>query len=127
MVRDTEKTSGKEKSSRRTKSPGGTDSILREWVARSVRDAKAAHWASERLSPILAYDQCHGTELAATLRAYLDCDRSKQRTAARLYVHRQTLYHRLGQIGRLLQADLDDPLQRILLHAYLYNSAETDR
>jgi hypothetical protein len=46
------------------------------------------------------------TELAATAEAFLDLAGNVQETAARLYVHRTTLYQRLDRIAALYELDL---------------------
>lgn len=55
-------------------------------------------------------------ELVATLETYLDLAGNAQRTAARLFVHRATLYHRLRRIEEIAQTDLRDGEQRLALH-----------
>ncbi len=56
----------------------------------------------ELLSPVLAWDVAHRSQLLATLEAYLDEGLSKTRTAARLFIGRQTLYQRLARIDALV-------------------------
>ncbi|GAA3471895.1 PucR family transcriptional regulator [Nonomuraea roseola] len=58
-------------------------------------------------------------EQAHTLETYLDLGGNAQRTAARLHLHRTTLYYRLGRIAGALGADLDDGLTRLHLHLAL--------
>ncbi|MER5630938.1 PucR family transcriptional regulator [Streptomyces nitrosporeus] len=59
------------------------------------------------------------TELARTAEVFLDCAGQAGRTAARLGVHRQTLYYRLNRIEQLTGLDLDDGEDRLLLHMTL--------
>jgi hypothetical protein len=54
--------------------------------------------------------------LTETAGVWLDCAGSPQRAAARLCVHRQTLYYRLGRIAELTGLDLADGADRLLLH-----------
>ena len=58
-------------------------------------------------------------ELLRTARTYLDLAGSAQRTAARLSIHRQTLYHRLRRIAEVSGYDLDDGRDRLALHLAL--------
>jgi DNA-binding PucR family transcriptional regulator len=51
---------------------------------------------------VLDYDAARGTELLATLEAYLACGGNHAQTAAALYIHVNTLYQRLDRITRLL-------------------------
>jgi PucR family transcriptional regulator, purine catabolism regulatory protein len=53
------------------------------------------------LGPVLQYDAAHGSDLVATLRAFLEENRSWQRTSARLHVHKQTLVYRVNRIEAL--------------------------
>ncbi|MCF2531821.1 PucR family transcriptional regulator [Yinghuangia soli] len=58
------------------------------------------------LSPLTAYDARHQADLVTTLEAFLDCDGSWTRCAARLHVHVNTLRYRIGRIEELTQRDL---------------------
>lgn len=55
-------------------------------------------------------------DLRETARTYLDLAGNVQRTAARLNVHRQTVYHRLQRIEQVTGLDLDSGRDRLLLH-----------
>lgn len=72
------------------------------------------------IGSLLEYDGKHGTDLLLTLKTYLDCNQSKQKTADSLFIHRQTLYHRLEQIEGLLNGSLEDAKVRLSLHLSLY-------
>jgi len=65
-------------------------------------------------------------ELAATLEAYLDLAGDAAATAARLRIHRTTLYYRLNRAAELAGADLRDGLQRLQLHLALKAAHLTD-
>ena len=54
--------------------------------------------------------------LTETAGVRLDCAGSPQRAAARLCVHRQTLYYRLGRIAELTGLDVAHGADRLLLH-----------
>ncbi|GAA1779388.1 PucR family transcriptional regulator [Leucobacter iarius] len=60
------------------------------------------------LGAVIDYDAAHGSELLATLRALLEHNRSIQATTQALFVHRNTLRYRRGQIEELLGMNLDD-------------------
>ena len=53
------------------------------------------------LGPLVRYDAAHGTSLIASLRCYLECDRSLRDASARLYVHANTLAYRLRRVEEL--------------------------
>lgn len=62
------------------------------------------------------YDAKRNTELVKTLESYLDHGGSLVDTAQALYIHRNTLLHRLERIKTLNHLNLRDPLQRLNLH-----------
>jgi purine catabolism regulator len=57
--------------------------------------------AEHVLGALLRYDQTHQTELVHTLAALLRNNRSPTRTAAELFIHRQTLTYRVRRIEKL--------------------------
>lgn len=65
------------------------------------------------------YDAQREAELLKTLEAYLDCGGSLVEAAEALYVHRNTLLHRIERIEELRGLDLRDSLQRLNLHVAL--------
>jgi purine catabolism regulator len=58
------------------------------------------------LRPLLAYDRETDSELMRTLQAYLGADGSPTKTAAALFIHRNSLSYRLNRIGDLLGISL---------------------
>jgi purine catabolism regulator len=56
---------------------------------------------SRILAPLIRHDAQHGTDYVATLRVFLQADRSWRDAAAELHVHRQTLGYRLRKIEQL--------------------------
>lgn len=62
-------------------------------------------FVADALGPLARYDSEHGTQLAATLRAYVAADYNGNETARRLFVHPNTLANRLRTIRRLLGGD----------------------
>jgi len=69
------------------------------FLPRSTAEAQAA--VENVLGAIIRYDDQHGTELVRSLAAFLQCDRSWQRTAETLGVHKQTLVYRMRRIDEL--------------------------
>lgn len=56
---------------------------------------------SRILSPLMSHDAEHGTDYVQTLRVVLRLDRSWQRAAAELHIHRQTLGYRIRRIEQI--------------------------
>ncbi|MEV5011699.1 PucR family transcriptional regulator ligand-binding domain-containing protein [Streptomyces sp. NPDC056159] len=63
--------------------------------------------AATRLGPLAAYDVRHGTELLASLRAFLEHNGQWEAASAALGVHRHTLRSRAERIQNLLGTHLD--------------------
>lgn len=69
-------------------------------------DGRAA--ARRVLGPVLEYDDAHEAHLMDSLRAFLEENRSWQRAADRLHVHKQTLVYRLRRVEALTARSLSD-------------------
>ncbi|QEO13973.1 PucR family transcriptional regulator [Agromyces intestinalis] len=68
-----------------------------------------------------------GRMLLETAEAYLALGGRAQETAARLNVHRTSLYHRLGRLERILGIDLQNGVERLGLHlAIMLMKVEAD-
>ncbi|MGP3959677.1 PucR family transcriptional regulator [Nonomuraea sp. 3N208] len=62
---------------------------------------------------LLDHDAEHGTELAATLRAYLDAFGDVNAASARVHVHANTFRYRLKRLVEISGLDLSDPDARL--------------
>lgn len=72
---------------------------------------------SERLlGPLARQDDARAAELVETLEAYLRSNGSVNEVARRLYLHRNTVRHRLRRVAELTGADLRDADARLALH-----------
>ncbi|WP_062648885.1 PucR family transcriptional regulator [Streptomyces maremycinicus] len=76
--------------------------LLLPFVPDDVRKA----FTARLLDPLRDYDRRHRAELIPTLEAFLDCDGSWTRCAARLHLHVNTLRYRVGRIEQLTSRDL---------------------
>lgn len=96
-----------------------------------VNEEALRQFVDEQIGALLAYDQCHGTELVKTLEVFLASGQSKQEAAKSLFIHRQTLYYRLEQISELLGEDWELPPRRLALEtalaAYRYLEVQNNR
>lgn len=77
-------------------------------------------YIQDYLTPVIQYDQKHNAELIKTLQVYYECNGSKQRTAERLFIVRQTLYLRIQKLEELLGADFMNPEKRLIIEFSLY-------
>lgn len=75
----------------------------------SIAETNAAlgELAAIYVAPLVAHDATHGTELAPSLRVYLDAHGQWEAAAASLGVHRHTLRARIEKVRELLGVDLD--------------------
>ncbi|WP_312112738.1 PucR family transcriptional regulator [Brevibacillus reuszeri] len=67
------------------------------------------------IEPIVTYDKEYGTELVATLSAFLKSGGNTKRVAEELFIHRNSVLYRLERIGEILQIDVNDPEVRFRL------------
>lgn len=74
------------------------------------------------LSAIFDYDQEMDSNLFETLCMYLECGGSKKETADRLFIVRQTLYHRLEKLESLLGKNFMEPSKRLALESAIMAS-----
>jgi PucR family transcriptional regulator, purine catabolism regulatory protein len=75
------------------------------FLPRTLSQAQAA--VTRVIGPLLDYDRDHGTELVDSLRVFLNCNRSWQRAAKELFVHKQTLVYRMRRVEELAGRRLD--------------------
>jgi purine catabolism regulator len=67
----------------------------------------------DAIGPLLVYDRENDTELASTLRTFLEQNQNSTKTAKLLYVHYNTLRYRLERIKAILGDVLENPQQRL--------------
>jgi purine catabolism regulator len=60
------------------------------------------------LGPVLAYEAGHQPDLIITLKTFLEVQRSTQKTAEALFVHRQTIVYRMHKIAELTGLDMSE-------------------
>ncbi|MGE7022884.1 PucR family transcriptional regulator [Solibacillus cecembensis] len=80
---------------------------------------------TENISPLIEYDLKHNSNLVETLKVYLQTNGLKKETSERLFIVRQTLYHRLDKIEQLLGHDFMQPEKRLALEMMLAANERT--
>lgn len=75
---------------------------------------------NEYLEPVIEYDKKYNGELMVTLKTYLTCNGSKQETSKKLFIVRQTLYHRLEKLEKLLGKDFMRSERRLAIELMVY-------
>lgn len=69
----------------------------------------------EYLGELIRYDRLHHSHLLETLQVFLETNGSKKQTASKLFIVRQTMYHRLDKIKGILGDDFMEPSKRIAI------------
>ncbi len=89
---------------------------LLHWLYHVPPEQQTGNLFLEHIRKLAAYDTDQNKELVKTLETYLDHGGSLAEASQALYIHRNTLLHRVDRIESLCRVDLRDPLQRLNLH-----------
>ncbi|MDO4541291.1 MAG: helix-turn-helix domain-containing protein, partial [Bacillota bacterium] len=87
--------------------------------AEESRMAKIKIFSSEKLKPLLDFDDIYDGKLLNTLREFYACYGNKKSTAENLHIYRQSLYSRLEQIEDLMKMDVTEKNNRLTLEIAL--------
>ncbi len=90
------------------------DHLGLERVILSVPGDLLAELVDHELGPLIAADAATGSELCATLEMFLGTGNAAD-AARRLFIHYNTMKHRMSRISELIAADLHDPRARLKL------------
>lgn len=90
------------------------DLLTLERVILSVPTHLVAELVERELGPLIEADRANGSELCATLEMFLGTGNAAD-AARRLFIHYNTMKHRMARIAELIAADLHDPRARLRL------------
>jgi purine catabolism regulator len=94
----------------------GVQALALERLIAAHADSDATRqFVEDQIGALTRADSAKGSQLSHTIEVLALCGGSKAAAAKRLHIRRQSLYYRLDQISKLLDADLDDPKQLITL------------
>ncbi|MCM3088318.1 PucR family transcriptional regulator ligand-binding domain-containing protein [Bhargavaea ginsengi] len=79
------------------------------------RSGELETYVDDYLGALLEHDARHDSRLFETLVVYLECGGVKKEASDRLFIVRQTLYHRIGKLEALLGSNFMDPANRLAL------------
>ncbi|MET3575516.1 PucR family transcriptional regulator [Bhargavaea ullalensis] len=79
------------------------------------RGGELERYVDDYLGHLIAHDRRHDSDLLETLVVYLECGGVKKEAADRLFIVRQTLYHRLEKLEALLGKDFMESDNRLAL------------
>lgn len=65
----------------------------------------------QKLGALLEYDRKHDTKLLETLEAFVQNNNSRKLTAEALFLHRNTMAHRISKIEEVLHCSLDNAVE----------------
>ncbi|WP_312097435.1 PucR family transcriptional regulator ligand-binding domain-containing protein [Niallia sp.] len=72
-------------------------------------------YISIHLGKVMEYDRLNNSELLKTLAIYLECNGNKKETSERLFIVRQTLYHRIEKLERILGSNFMHSSNRLAI------------
>lgn len=84
----------------------GEESALSPFLPRTLNEAQSL--VDKIIGPLLTYDKTHNSNLARSLEVFLSNNRSWQRAAEKLYIHRQTLSYRMRRAEQLTGRNLSE-------------------
>jgi purine catabolism regulator len=90
------------------------DELLLERILLSVDPTRLAELVSDQIGPLIEADRAGSGALCQTLETYLGIGNAAE-AARMLYIHYNTMKHRMGRIVELLDVDLHDPRVRLSL------------
>ena len=89
---------------------------LWHWLYHLSAEKRASNRYFQHVHTLAAYDEKRRSELVKTLETYLDNGSSLVDAAQALFIHRNTLLHRIDRIETLCEVNLRAPLDRLNLH-----------
>lgn len=105
------------------------DDIWAELSMLTINDALSGDIdrACPPLAKLSTYDREHGSDLVSTLAAFMDDFGSVSAAAERLFIHQNTLRHRLQRIVEISGIDFASPAQRLVVNCFLYQARSSGR
>jgi purine catabolism regulator len=100
------------------------DELILERILLSIDPTRLAELVSDQIGPLIDADRTGSGALCQTLETYLGIGNAAA-AARRLYIHYNTMKHRMARIGELLDVDLHDPRTRLSLAVALAARALT--
>lgn len=95
-----------------------TDDLIFHMLSEHSTTSQLYQYYEMILKPLADYDAENDTSLCHTLKEYISCSQNISRAAKHLYIHRNTMIHRMDQIHSLISLDL-----RNMDHLYLIQTA----
>lgn len=91
------------------------DYVVPYLLVKGMKGYPARIFYPEGLIRIFSYDESHHTDLAGTLRVYLECNMNIAHASEKLYIHRSTFLYRIERIQKITNMDIQNPEIRFWL------------
>ena len=76
-------------------------------------------FCQDTIGPLLEHDSANRADLLRTLRVYLEQNQNSARAAKLLFIHYNTLRHRIKRVKEILGNDLENPQRRMAIEVAL--------
>lgn len=97
------------------------DDVFFKHIVRDPLSTEGLQKITERfIAPLNEFDQINKSEYLKTLQAYYQENRNITKAAENLFIHRNTLLHRLSKIEELLNISFDIPEDNLQLEFVIY-------
>ncbi|MBQ8307082.1 MAG: helix-turn-helix domain-containing protein [Blautia sp.] len=96
------------------------DYMLEYMVDCASKELPISMLCTEALDKLRKYDEENNAELFRTLETFLRLEKNVLRTSKELFIHRSTLSYRLERIQKVINMNLDDPIERLKLEISYY-------
>lgn len=91
-------------------------------LLRLYESGELPRFVRDQLQVVFDYDADQNGKMLETLKVFLEVNGSKKEAARRLFIVRQTLYHRIEKLKELLGQDFMKPEKRLALEIAVYGS-----
>lgn len=97
------------------------DDVFLKHIIRDHLSIDGLHKITERfITPLKQFDAVNKSEYLKTLQAYYQANRNITKAAENLFIHRNTLLHRLNKIEEILNISFDTPGDNLQLEFVIY-------
>ncbi len=86
----------------------------------NVKKSNLQTFVDDYLGPVFTYDQQYNGEMLETLKVLLEFNGARKETAEKLFIVRQTLYHRIEKLKELLGDDFMKGEKRLAIEFSIY-------
>ncbi|MDO4977773.1 MAG: PucR family transcriptional regulator [Eubacteriales bacterium] len=96
------------------------EDVIYHMLERHSTTAELFDYYEFTLKPLEDYDNENDTDLVKTLKEYISCGLNVSQAAKNLFIHRNTMNHRMDQIRELISMDLRNPDHIYLIQTAFY-------